>query len=155
MDLDKQKITPSEISKISAETQERAEIAKKYIENKYRKMIDEEKAKKEWWEKMIKNLESYNLSPNEQKVIKRDYETKEAVLFRKMRKKITAQDFEPLKIIGRGAFGEVRLCRFKDSGKLCAVKKMKKSEMVFKNQIAHVRAERNILVEAQTDWVVD
>jgi serine/threonine protein kinase len=43
----------------------------------------------------------------------------------------------------------------KDTGKLCAVKKMKKSEMIFKNQIQHVRAERNILVEADSEWVVD
>jgi serine/threonine kinase 38 len=37
-----------------------------------------------------------------------------------------------LAIIGRGAFGEVRLCRAKN-GDLVAVKKMKKEEMVKKN----------------------
>ncbi len=28
-----------------------------------------------------------------------------------MRRKISVRDFIPLKIIGRGAFGEVRVCR--------------------------------------------
>ena len=71
------------------------------------------------------------------------------------RKKITAKDYEPQKIIGRGAFGEVRLCKIIENGQLCAVKKMKKSEMIYKNQIQHVQQERNILVEADTLWVVD
>ena len=59
---------------------------------------------------------------------------------------MSANDFEPLKIIGRGAFGEVRICKDKLTGEIVAVKKMKKHEMLSKNQIAHVRAERDILV---------
>jgi len=43
-----------------------------------------------------------------------------------MRKKISVQDFEPLTIIGRGAFGEVRICKHKASGEVVAMKKMKK-----------------------------
>ena len=35
------------------------------------------------------------------------------------------------------------------------MKKMKKSEMVYKNQIAHVKAERDVLAKADSDWVVD
>jgi len=35
-------------------------------------------------------------------------------------------DFEPIAIIGRGAFGEVRVCRDKESREIVAVKKMKK-----------------------------
>jgi len=50
-----------------------------------------------------------------------------------MRKKISVKDFEPLSIIGRGAFGEVRICRIKETGEVVAMKKMKKSEMLYKN----------------------
>jgi serine/threonine kinase 38 len=49
------------------------------------------------------------------------------------RKKLNANDFEPLTIIGRGAFGEVRLCREKATNEIFAVKKMKKNEMLNKN----------------------
>jgi serine/threonine kinase 38 len=42
-------------------------------------------------------------------------------------------DYEPIAIIGRGAFGEVRVVRSKESGEIVALKKMNKSEMVYKN----------------------
>ncbi len=51
-------------------------------------------------------------------------------------------DFDLLTTIGRGAFGEVRVVRKKDSGDIFAMKIMKKSEMLKKNQVAHIRAER-------------
>ncbi len=50
-----------------------------------------------------------------------------------MRKKVIAKDFEPIKIIGRGAFGEVRLCKWHETEEIVAVKKMKKYEMINKN----------------------
>ena len=49
------------------------------------------------------------------------------------RAKISVKDFEPIKIIGRGAFGEVRVCRDKKSREIVAIKKMKKNEMIYKN----------------------
>ena len=71
------------------------------------------------------------------------------------RAKITVKDFEPLKIIGRGAFGEVRVCRDKKTRDIVAIKKMKKNEMIYKNQVAHVRAERDILAVAKNPWIVE
>jgi serine/threonine kinase 38 len=38
---------------------------------------------------------------------------------------MTVKDFQSISIIGRGAFGEVRLCRTKEN-QLVAIKKMKK-----------------------------
>ena len=49
------------------------------------------------------------------------------------RAKITVRDFDPLKIIGRGAFGEVRVCRNRKTSEVVAIKKMKKTEMIYKN----------------------
>jgi len=68
---------------------------------------------------------------------------------------LTVKDFEPLSIIGRGAFGEVRICKIKETGEVVAMKKMKKSEMVYKNQVAHVKAERDVLVKAKNSWIVE
>lgn len=45
------------------------------------------------------------------------------------RSKLSAKHFESLKVIGKGAFGEVRLCRLKETGETFAIKKMKKHEM--------------------------
>lgn len=60
-----------------------------------------------------------------------------------------------MKIIGRGAFGEVRVCRHKKTQEVVAIKKMKKTEMIYKNQVAHVRAERDILALAKNPWIVE
>jgi serine/threonine kinase 38 len=48
----------------------------------------------------------------------------------------------------------VRVCRCKRSGEIVAIKKMKKSEMVYKNQVGHVRAERDVLANANIPWIV-
>jgi serine/threonine kinase 38 len=103
-------------------------------------------------------MESSKLSPAEQKMIRGEFLGKEAEIMRQKRRKYKAKDFEPIKIIGRGAFGEVRLCRFKESGEILAVKKMKKSEMEFKNQTEHVQQERDALVSANggamNPWII-
>jgi serine/threonine kinase 38 len=69
-------------------------------------------------------------------------------------KKLSVVDFESIKLIGRGAFGEVHVVRKKDSKKIYAMKTMRKGEMVKKKQVHHVRAERNCLAEADNPWVV-
>ena len=42
----------------------------------------------------------------------------------------------------------------KDTGHVYAMKILRKTDMVAKEQLAHVRAERDILVEADHTWVV-
>ena len=71
------------------------------------------------------------------------------------RKRMTVFDFESIAIIGKGAFGEVRVVRNKQTGEIQAMKKMIKSEMLHKNQVMHVRSERNVLSIAETSWIVD
>jgi serine/threonine kinase 38 len=51
---------------------------------------------------------------------------KESENYRLQRTKISVKDFIPRKIIGRGAFGEVRVCRDRKSNEVVAIKKMKK-----------------------------
>jgi protein-serine/threonine kinase len=58
-------------------------------------------------------------------------------------------------VIGKGAFGEVRLVQKKDTGKIFAMKSLRKSEMIKRDQLAHVKAERDVLAEStKTPWVV-
>jgi serine/threonine protein kinase len=74
-----------------------------------------------------------------------------------MNKRLSINDFESLAIIGRGAFGEVRLVRRKDNirtREVYALKSMKKDNMISKNQVHHIRAERDILTESENPWIV-
>ncbi|KAJ9120756.1 hypothetical protein QFC22_002687 [Naganishia vaughanmartiniae] len=72
----------------------------------------------------------------------------------KQRTKIGLEDFKTVKVIGKGAFGEVRLCQKVDTGKIYAMKTLFKNEMFKKDQLAHVRAERDVLAESNSEWVV-
>ena len=97
-------------------------------------------------------MEKLNLNPEEKNLIKKDFFEKNLNFSKRERKKISARDYIPIKIIGRGAFGEVRLCRKKDKNYI-AIKKLKKSEMIYKNQIKHLNAEKNVLLQASEEWV--
>ena len=100
-------------------------------------------------------MNQLNLAEDEAAKIKEEILHKEGENLRKKRKKISIFDFEPLKIIGKGAFGEVRVCKYIPNGDIVAIKKMKKEEMHKKNQVLHVRAERDVLSEAKNEWIVD
>lgn len=83
-------------------------------------------------------------------------EHEEVLIDKESRKKMSVADFESLAVIGRGAFGEVRLVRRKGKmddphlGEIFALKSMKKEMMVMKNQVHHVKAERDVLSKADT-----
>ena len=68
---------------------------------------------------------------------------------RKKRKKISIFDFEPLKIIGKGAFGEVRVCRYIPNNTIVAIKKMKKEEMHKKNQGITCKSRKRRLIRGK------
>ncbi|KAJ2344739.1 Serine/threonine-protein kinase, partial [Coemansia sp. RSA 2618] len=79
---------------------------------------------------------------------------KEGGFMRLRRTKLSVTDFQTVKVIGRGAFGEVRLVQKRDTGKIFAMKILRKTEMIKKDQLAHVRAERDVLAESDSMWVV-
>lgn len=78
----------------------------------------------------------------------------EAKYLRFLRTKDKPENYQTLKIIGKGAFGEVKLVQKKQDGKVYAMKSLVKTEMFKKDQLAHVRAERDILAESDSPWVV-
>lgn len=85
--------------------------------------------------------------------LRKSLEHEEMLIQKESRKQISTADFESLAVIGRGAFGEVRLVRKKtrDSINIFALKSMKKEMMIVKNQVQHVRAEREALAAADGD----
>jgi serine/threonine kinase 38 len=140
---------------ISKECLERVETAKAYIEHKYSRIKEEESRKKSDWEDFQKKLNEMNLSSVEQDIIKQEIFHKEADFLRKSRQKMSITDFEPISIIGKGAYGEVRVCRHRETEEIVALKKLKKTEMKNKNQVKHVKAERDILAKANNPWIVE
>ncbi|KAG0257269.1 Serine/threonine-protein kinase [Mortierella polycephala] len=80
--------------------------------------------------------------------------SKESQFLRLRRTRLGLDDFVTVKVIGKGAFGEVRLVQKQDSGKIYAMKTLRKADMHKKDQLAHVRAERDVLAESESPWVV-
>jgi serine/threonine kinase 38 len=103
----------------------------------------------------MSKIEELQVTDEEAERIKQAILHKEGEQLRLKRQKIDVKEFESLSIIGKGAFGEVRICRYIPTGEVVALKKMKKEEMHKKNQVLHVRAERDVLSEARNSWIVD
>ncbi|EPX73834.1 AGC protein kinase Ppk18 [Schizosaccharomyces octosporus yFS286] len=56
------------------------------------------------------------------------------------------RDYEIIKPISRGTFGTVYLSKKKSVGELYAIKVLRKADMIVKNQVANVKAEKAILM---------
>ena len=102
-----------------------------------------------------KVLTDLKISQEEAISIKKEIHQKESENLRILRQKMTIREFKSIAIIGKGAFGEVRVCRKIDTGEIVAVKKLRKSEMIEKNQILHITTEKEVLSTASNEWIVE
>ena len=136
---------------ISQRTYDKVIIAKQIIERKYNL-------------KNIKNLEmnsifskidSLNVSTQKKEQIRQEILSQEAAKYRKLREKQSIRDYTSLAIIGRGAFGEVHVCREKKTGQIVAVKKIRKDVLMMKNQVIHTRNEQLFMSRVKSPWIVE
>lgn len=69
-------------------------------------------------------------------------------------KHISIDHFSLLKVVGKGAFGKVFLAMMKSSGKLYAIKKMRK-DLIVKAGIEHkVMSEKLILSKLENPYLI-
>ncbi|KAI0513652.1 hypothetical protein KFK09_009682 [Dendrobium nobile] len=107
-------------------TKQRVAAAKQYIETHYKEQMRSLKERRERRYILERNLADANMSKEEQNSILKKLERKETEYMRLQRHKMGVDDFDLLIMIGKGAFGEVE----------------------------HVRAERNILAEVDSNCIV-
>jgi serine/threonine protein kinase len=146
-------------NKISQSTLEAAAATKvgieKYYKNLFRYLYEREQRRIRYEQKM----EQLGLSSDEKEQRRKKLDQIENQFLRARRIKLNKDTFQTIKVIGRGSFGEVRLVRMRGTRKLYAMKKLKKSKMIERNQVAHVTAERDALAYLndfykQNPWVV-
>ena len=75
--------------------------------------------------------------------------------FNKITINISYQDFIPLKLLGRGSFGQVCLVRLKINNKLYAMKILDKKILKAKNQELHTKSERDLMVKINCPFIVN
>ncbi|XP_052087631.1 serine/threonine-protein kinase LATS1-like [Mytilus californianus] len=121
-----------------------------HVENLLKSHRDREKRRLQLEREMAK----VGLSEDAQCQMRRMLHQKESNYIRLKRAKMEKSLFHKIQTLGVGAFGEVTLVRKKDVGHLYAMKTLRKSDVLKRNQVAHVKAERDILAEADNEWVV-
>ncbi|KAJ8558161.1 hypothetical protein K7X08_004927 [Anisodus acutangulus] len=145
---------PMSSEEASNVAKQRVAAAKQYIENHYKEQMRSLQERKERRSVLEKKLADADVSEEDQNNLLKFHEKKETEYMRLQRHKMGADDFELLTMIGKGAFGEVRVCREKTTGHVYAMKKLKKSEMLRRGQVEHVKAERNLLAEVDSNCIV-
>jgi len=130
-------------------TVEHAAAMKKYVEKKQAEKAEtKEEDDQKMQDSMAKKLRALKLdSKKKQLILQRAKQ-------RMKNKKVTVEHFTTIKIIGRGAFGEVRVVRKRDDSEVYAMKTMLKKEMIDKKQVDHIKAERDLLSRADNPWLV-
>jgi RAC serine/threonine-protein kinase len=71
------------------------------------------------------------------------------------RSRVTLDDFEFIKMLGVGSFGKVILSREKRSGKLYAIKILKKTVVVNKEEVAHTMTENRVLQKCKHPFLTE
>jgi len=72
-----------------------------------------------------------------------------------VKKKMSYNDFEHLKLLGTGSFGRVLLVRKKDNKKLYAMKILLKSYLKRYHQEEHTKAERDLMVSMNSPFIIN
>ncbi|TKY62344.1 Serine/threonine-protein kinase CBK1 [Spatholobus suberectus] len=145
---------PMDEAALSNITKQKVAAAKQYIENHYKEQMKNLQERKERRTILEKKLADADVSEEDQNNLLKFLEKKETEYMRLQRHKMGVDDFELLTMIGKGAFGEVRVCKEKTTGHVYAMKKLKKSEMLRRGQVEHVKAERNLLAEVDSNCIV-
>jgi cell cycle protein kinase DBF2 len=73
---------------------------------------------------------------------------------RKRRTRLRYGDFQILTQVGQGGYGQVYLAQKKDTREVCALKIMSKKLLFKMDEIRHILTERDILTNADSDWLV-
>ncbi|KAF2771653.1 Serine/threonine-protein kinase [Teratosphaeria nubilosa] len=133
---------------------ERGKLQKMLTQEFFKENVERARARNERAVELQTLLQSHEISDARKEQKKNAMCKSEANFLRFLRTSEKPENYKTLKIIGKGAFGEVKLVQRRHDGKIYALKSLIKAEMHKKDQLAHVRAERDILANADSPWLV-
>mmetsp|Transcript_3279 Transcript_3279/g.5752 ORF Transcript_3279/g.5752 Transcript_3279/m.5752 type:complete len:469 (-) Transcript_3279:876-2282(-) len=127
---------------------ERAELAKQKIEAQCSSFVSERSEVEAKRKELELKFSGLDLKESEREKMLREQTHTEMLHMRERRRPLHQADFEPVATLGKGAFGEVKLVRKKNTDQYFAMKKLIKADMGRQDQISHAWSERHVLVEA-------
>ncbi|XP_047129131.1 serine/threonine-protein kinase Warts [Hydra vulgaris] len=130
------------------------QACKFYLEQHFENLLKRQEQREVRRKQLEDEMSRVGLPLQDQEQMRKLLRQKESNYIRLRRAKMDKTMFTKIKIIGIGAFGEVSLVRKNGTEAYYAMKTLRKSEVVRRNQVAHVKAERDILAEADNEWVV-
>ncbi|CAK4032843.1 Serine threonine- kinase cot-1 [Lecanosticta acicola] len=144
---------PKNSEKYSTAITERVKVQKMLTQEFFKENVERARARNER-AKELDTIMASEASEQSKERKKHSMRKAEANFLRFLRTSEKPSNYNTLKIIGKGAFGEVRLVQRRHDGRIYALKSLIKQEMHKKDQLAHVRAERDILANADSPWLV-
>ncbi|KAF7298980.1 Non-specific serine/threonine protein kinase [Mycena indigotica] len=76
------------------------------------------------------------------------------VSYQPMTQSLSIEDFELITVIGKGSFGKVMQVRKRDTSRIYALKTIRKMHIVNRNEITHTLAERLVLAQVNSPFIV-
>lgn len=64
------------------------------------------------------------------------------------------EDFDLLKVVGKGSFGKVMQVRKKDTQRIYALKTIRKAHIISRSEVQHTLAERSVLAQINNPFIV-
>ncbi|OJJ46692.1 hypothetical protein ASPZODRAFT_16440 [Penicilliopsis zonata CBS 506.65] len=64
------------------------------------------------------------------------------------------EDFDLLKVVGKGSFGKVMQVMKKDTGRVYALKTIRKAHIISRSEVTHTLAERSVLAQINNPFIV-
>lgn len=64
------------------------------------------------------------------------------------------EDFELLKVVGKGSFGKVMQVQKRDTHRIYALKTIRKAHIISRSEVAHTLAERSVLAQINNPFIV-
>ncbi|KAH7047617.1 kinase-like domain-containing protein [Macrophomina phaseolina] len=68
--------------------------------------------------------------------------------------RLTIEDFELLKVVGKGSFGKVMQVMKRDTHRIYALKTIRKAHIISRSEVAHTLAERSVLAQINNPFIV-
>ncbi|KAF2662650.1 serine/threonine protein kinase-like protein [Lophiostoma macrostomum CBS 122681] len=68
--------------------------------------------------------------------------------------RLSIEEFELLKVVGKGSFGKVMQVQKRDTHRIYALKTIRKAHIISRSEVAHTLAERSVLAQINNPFIV-